>query len=70
MLAAVVISQIPPLANWFLDVAAKIPVVKRFAPGLRDFYEGSAGLFQASFNGGGGDAGFPVPGWERGLACM
>ena len=46
LLAAVVISQIPPLANWFLDLAGKVPVVKRFAPGIRDFYEGSAGLFK------------------------
>jgi len=46
LLAAVVISQIPPLANWFLDLVGKLPVVKRFAGGLRDFYEGSAGLFK------------------------
>lgn len=46
LLAAVVISQIPPLALWFLALAEKMPVVRRFAGGLRDFYEGSAGLFK------------------------
>ncbi|MCD4673815.1 MAG: flippase-like domain-containing protein [Anaerolineaceae bacterium] len=46
LLAAVVISQIPPLALWFLALVEKMPVVRRFAGGLRDFYEGSAGLFK------------------------
>ena len=32
LLAAVVISQIPPLANWFLDLAGKVPVAETFCP--------------------------------------
>lgn len=46
LMAVVVISQIRPLALWFLALAEKLPLVRRFAGGLREFYEGSAGLFR------------------------
>ena len=42
----IVVSQIRPAAYWFLDLGARIPVVKRFIGGLRDLYEGSYTLFK------------------------
>ena len=46
LLAAVVISQIRPLALWLLGIAERLPVVRRFSTGLRHFYEGSYSLFR------------------------
>jgi uncharacterized protein (TIRG00374 family) len=45
LLGIIIVSQIRPLALALLDLAAKIPLVKRFAPSLREFYEGSFALF-------------------------
>jgi uncharacterized protein (TIRG00374 family) len=45
LLGIIVISQIRPLAFALLDLAAKIPLVRRFTPSLREFYEGSFALF-------------------------
>jgi uncharacterized protein (TIRG00374 family) len=46
LLGIIIVSQIRPLALALLDLAAKIPLVKRFAPSLREFYEGSFALFK------------------------
>ncbi len=45
LLGIIIVSQIRPLALALLDLAAKLPLVKRFAGGLREFYEGSFALF-------------------------
>ena len=45
LLGIIVVSQIRPLAIALLDFAARIPLVKRFTPSLREFYEGSFALF-------------------------
>jgi glycosyltransferase 2 family protein len=42
----IIISQIRPLAFFFLDLGEKIPLVSRLAYGLREFYEGSFALFR------------------------
>ena len=44
--AVVVISQIRPLALWFLDFSERLPLVKKSIPTLREFYEGSFALFR------------------------
>jgi uncharacterized protein (TIRG00374 family) len=46
LLGIIIVSQIRPLALALLDLAGKIPLVKRFAPSLREFYEGSFSLFK------------------------
>jgi uncharacterized protein (TIRG00374 family) len=46
LVAAVVISQIRPLASGCLGLGEKIPLVRRAIPALRDFYEGSFSLFR------------------------
>ena len=46
LLGMIVISQIRPLALALLNFSAKIPVVKRITPSLREFYEGSFALFK------------------------
>jgi uncharacterized protein (TIRG00374 family) len=46
LLGIIIVSQIRPLALALLDLAAKIPLVKRFTPSLREFYEGSFALFK------------------------
>ena len=46
LLAIILISQIRPLALALLDVAERLPLVKRLAPSLREFYEGSFTLFE------------------------
>jgi uncharacterized protein (TIRG00374 family) len=45
LLGIIIVSQIRPLSLTILDLAAKIPLVKRFAPSLLEFYEGSFALF-------------------------
>jgi uncharacterized protein (TIRG00374 family) len=45
LLSIIIVSQIRPLSLWLLELAAKIPLVKRFAPSLLEFYEGSFALF-------------------------
>ncbi len=42
----IVIIQIRPAALWLLDLGSRLPFLKRFSNGLRDFYEGSYVLFQ------------------------
>lgn len=46
LLAVVIVSQIRPLALWLLDLAGRLPLIRRFAGELRDFYEGSFALFR------------------------
>jgi uncharacterized protein (TIRG00374 family) len=46
LLGIIIISQIRPAAIWLLNLAGKIPVVKRIVPGLLEFYEGSYVLFK------------------------
>ena len=46
LVGLIVVSQIRPLALALLDLAARLPLVRRLAPGLRDFYEGSYTLFK------------------------
>lgn len=45
LLGIIIVSQIRPLSMALLDLAAKIPLIKRFAPSLLEFYEGSFALF-------------------------
>lgn len=46
LLGIIIISQNRPLSLALLDIAEKIPFIKRFSPSLRDFYEGSFALFK------------------------
>jgi len=46
LLGGIIVVQIRPLALWFLDLAGRIPLLKRFAPQLREFYEGTYALFR------------------------
>lgn len=46
LLALVIISQIRPLAEFFLKLGERLPIVRRFAHSLREFYEGSFTLFR------------------------
>jgi glycosyltransferase 2 family protein len=46
LLAAILISQIRPLALSLIDLAGRLPFIKRFAHGLHEFYEGSFALFK------------------------
>jgi glycosyltransferase 2 family protein len=46
LLLIIIISQIRPLAVFFLDLGEKMPFVNRFALQLREFYEGSYSLFR------------------------
>jgi uncharacterized protein (TIRG00374 family) len=46
LLSAIIISQIRPLSLALLDLADKIPLVRRFSASLREFYEGSFALFK------------------------
>lgn len=46
LLAVIVISQIRPLALAILNGMERLPLVNRFAHGLREFYEGSFTLFR------------------------
>jgi uncharacterized protein (TIRG00374 family) len=46
LLSLIIITQIRPLAFFFLDLASRLPVLKRFTQGLREFYEGSYILFK------------------------
>ncbi len=45
LMGIIIVSQIRPLALALLDLAAKLPLVRRIAGGLREFYEGSFALF-------------------------
>jgi uncharacterized protein (TIRG00374 family) len=46
LLLVVVLSQIRPVAYFFLDLGDKIPLLRRAATGMREFYEGSFSLFR------------------------
>ena len=46
MLVAVTVIQIRPLALWFLGAARRLPMLRRFATGMADFYESSYTLFR------------------------
>ena len=46
LLGIVVVSQVRPLAEFLLDLGERLPLVKRFAHALREFYEGSFTLFR------------------------
>ncbi len=48
LIAVIVVSQIRPLAHWLLDLGARLPLIKRIIPALREFYEGSFSLFRPS----------------------
>jgi uncharacterized protein (TIRG00374 family) len=46
LLAIVILSQIRPAAEFLLGIGEKLPLVRRIAHGLREFYEGSFALFR------------------------
>jgi len=46
LLAVVTLSQIRPLALALLGWGERLPLVRRYIPGLREFYEGSFALFR------------------------
>jgi glycosyltransferase 2 family protein len=46
LLAIIILSQIRPAALFLLDLVEKMPVFKRAAHSMREFYEGSFALFQ------------------------
>jgi uncharacterized protein (TIRG00374 family) len=46
LLGVVVVSQVRPLMLWLLRLGDGLPLVKRFAHSLREFYEGSFALFR------------------------
>lgn len=46
LLGVIILSQIRPAALWLLSFCERIPLVKRFVAGLREFYEGSFTLFR------------------------
>lgn len=45
LLSLVIISQVPVMANFFLDLVERLPVVRLLAAPLRQFYQGSRQLF-------------------------
>ena len=46
LVSLILIIQIRPVALWFLDLAVKLPLLKKISTGLREFYEGSYLLFR------------------------
>ncbi len=46
LILLITIIQIRPAALWLLDIASKLPLLKRISSGLRDFYEGSYAVFR------------------------
>ena len=46
LIIMILIIQIRPAALWFLDLASKLPILKKISSGLREFYEGSYALFR------------------------
>lgn len=46
LVGLVVVSQVRPFALAILDLGARLPLVRRFIPAVRDFYEGSYLLFK------------------------
>jgi len=46
LLAGLIIIQIRPLALWLVDLAGRLPLLKRIAPSLHEFYESTYLLFR------------------------
>ncbi len=46
LVGIVAISQVRPAALWILALGERIPFIRRFVGGLREFYEGSFALFR------------------------
>jgi uncharacterized protein (TIRG00374 family) len=46
LVGLIIISQIKPIAYWFLNLTKKIPIIKKFSPHLFEFYEGSFNVFR------------------------
>jgi glycosyltransferase 2 family protein len=46
LLSVIILSQIRPAALWLLSFGERIPIIRRFVVGLREFYEGSFTLFR------------------------
>ncbi|MCK4724359.1 MAG: flippase-like domain-containing protein, partial [Anaerolineales bacterium] len=46
LLGAVIISQIRPLAQYLISWGPRLPLVRRFASSINDFYEGTFTLFR------------------------
>ena len=46
LLGVVVVSQIRPLALWLLALGERLPLFRRFAHNMHEFYEGSFALFR------------------------
>lgn len=46
LITVIIISQIPAAAEGLLNLAEKIPLIKKVVPGLREFYDGSISLFR------------------------
>lgn len=46
LIGLIIVSQIKPLAYFFLNLTSKIPFIKRFSPQLVEFYEGSFLVFR------------------------
>jgi len=46
LIILILVIQIRPAALWLLDLGTKLPFIKRFSEGLKEFYEGSYSLFR------------------------
>jgi len=46
LVGVIIISQIKPIAYWFLNLTRKMPFIKRFSHHLYEFYEGSFIVFR------------------------
>ena len=46
LIVLILIIQVRPAALWLIDQGEKLPPIKRFSGGLREFYEGSYTLFR------------------------
>jgi len=46
LIILILVIQIRPAALWLLDLGTKLPLIKRFSEGIKEFYEGSYSLFR------------------------
>ncbi len=46
LIILILVIQIRPAALWLLDLGTKLPLIKRFSEGLKEFYEGSYSLYR------------------------
>ncbi|HDD55455.1 MAG TPA: flippase-like domain-containing protein, partial [Chloroflexi bacterium] len=46
LIVLIVIIQIRPAALWLLELASRLPLLKKISAGLQEFYEGSYALFK------------------------